>query len=223
MTESSANFTTPHFDRSALLLIDMQRDFAMGRRAVPGTAEVIPALSRLVAGFRDSNRPIVHVVRFYEPGGSDADTIRRAEVKAGVQLVAPGSDGAGIVEELLPHGSPGLDDSLLLSGTLQEVGRDEFVLYKPRWSAFYRTSLEHWLHRRHIDTVVVAGCNLPNCPRATLFDATERDFRAVLAADAVSQATAERLSDLSLIGVELWECQGIVAALSNVGSGGRDP
>ena len=30
-----------------------------------------------------------------------------------------------------------------------------------------------------VDTIVVAGCNLPNCPRATLFEASERDFRTV--------------------------------------------
>lgn len=50
-------------------------------------------------------------------------------------------------------------------------------------------------------TVVVAGCNLPNCPRATLFDASERDFRTVLVTDAVSGVTVERLADLERIGV----------------------
>jgi nicotinamidase-related amidase len=76
-------------------------------------------------------------------------------------------------------------------------------LFKPRWSAFHRTPLEAWLRARDVTTVVVAGCNLPNCPRASLFDASERDFRTVLVKDAVSQATDERLEDLSRIGVNL--------------------
>ena len=75
-------------------------------------------------------------------------------------------------------------------------------MFKPRWSAFYRTALEEHLHDLAVNTVVVAGCNLPNCPRATLFDASERDFRAALVTDATSQVTPERLADLALIGVE---------------------
>jgi nicotinamidase-related amidase len=61
-----------------------------------------------------------------------------------------------------------------------------------------------------VDTVVVAGCNLPNCPRATLFEAGERDFRTVLAVDAVSQASPERLADLAGIGVRLLPAATIV-------------
>lgn len=74
-------------------------------------------------------------------------------------------------------------------------------MFKPRWSAFYRTSLDEHLRDLGVNTVVVAGCNLPNCPRATLFDASERDYRAVLVTDATSQVTPERLADLALIGV----------------------
>jgi nicotinamidase-related amidase len=73
-------------------------------------------------------------------------------------------------------------------------------LWKPRWSAFHRTGLEEALHGLGVDTVVVAGCNLPNCPRATIFDASERDFRVVMVADATSGVTDERWGDLLAIG-----------------------
>ncbi len=52
-----------------------------------------------------------------------------------------------------------------------------------------------------VDTIVVAGCNLPNCPRATLFDASSRDLRTVLVTDATSQVSDERLADARSIGV----------------------
>ena len=55
--------------------------------------------------------------------------------------------------------------------------------------------------------------NLPNCPRATLFDASERDLRAVLVTDTVSQSTPERLADFRLIGVNLLTAEQVVAAL----------
>ena len=62
-------------------------------------------------------------------------------------------------------------------------------------------------------TVVVAGCNLPNCPRATLFEASEPEFRTVLAKDAVSQPSTERFQDLSRIGVQLVTTADIVQQL----------
>jgi nicotinamidase-related amidase len=96
-----------------------------------------------------------------------------------------------------------LDPAALLAGRPQTIGEREIVLYKPRWSGFYRTALEAWLREQGCDTVVVAGCNLPNCPRATLFDASERDFRTVLVRDAVSQVTEERVADLERIGVNV--------------------
>lgn len=89
-------------------------------------------------------------------------------------------------------------------------------MFKPRWSAFHRTQLEQWLRGEGCDTVLVAGCNLPNCPRATLFDASERDFRTALATDAVSQISDERLADLARIGVRHYSTADVVAALSTV-------
>jgi nicotinamidase-related amidase len=38
---------------------------------------------------------------------------------------------------------------------------------KPRWGAFYETPPHALLHELGVDTVIVAGCNLPNCVRAT--------------------------------------------------------
>ncbi len=129
-------------------------------------------------------------------------------------MVAPGSPGADIPAILLPgHRGITLDPDRLLCGQPQQLSAREAVVYKPRWSAFYRTGLETWLHSHEVDTVVVAGCNLPNCPRATLFDASERDLRAVLVTDTVSQSTPERLADFRLIGVNLLTAEQVVAAL----------
>lgn len=147
---------------------------------------------------------MVHVIRLYRPGGSDVDLVRRAQIEGGAEIVAPGARGAEIPASLLPgRRSVGLDADSLLHGGAQRLSDDEAIVFKPRWSAFHRTSLGEWLGSRGVDTVVVAGCNLPNCPRATLIDASERDYRTVLVTDAVSGTTQERLDDLELIGVNL--------------------
>ncbi|WP_459872860.1 hypothetical protein, partial [Endothiovibrio diazotrophicus] len=51
------------------------------------------------------------------------------------------------------------------------------MLYKPRWGAFYRTSLESHLRGLDVSTLVFSGCNFPNCPRTSIYQASERDFR----------------------------------------------
>ena len=208
------DYTTPRWASSALVVVDLQRDFLDdGVSAIPGTTAVVSHVAALVAEFRRARRPIAHVIRIYEPGSSDVDLPRRRMVEEGARIVAPNSEGAQVAEGVLP-GSVRLDCAVLLSGKMQSVGEHEVVLFKPRWSAFYRTALEDWLRQQGCDTVVVAGCNLPNCPRATLIDASERDFRAVLITDAVSQASAERFSDLERIGIHLCATEAAIAALS---------
>lgn len=194
------DYTAPDLARSALVLIDVQNDFVSGAAAVPGTAALIGTMAELAAVFRAAHRPVVHVVRLYIPGGSDVDPPRRAAIESGQQIAAPHTDGAAIPTTLLGHP---LDYDSLLAGGIQHVAPGEVVLFKPRWSAFFRTELDAHLRDAGVNTVVVAGCNLPNCPRATLFDASERDYRAALVTDATSQVTGERLDDLKLIGVQL--------------------
>lgn len=212
-----SDYTEPHWNTSALVVIDLQRDFLDdGVAAIPGTSAIVPNVAALVAAFRAAARPIVHVVRLYVRGGSDVDLPRRKAIEGGDRIVAPGSDGAEVAAGVLP-GSVRLDAELLLRRGMQQVGQREFVLFKPRWSAFFRTDLEQWLRDNGCDTVLVAGCNLPNCPRATLFDASERDLRAALAVDATSQVSDERLSDLERIGVRLHSTSEVVEELSSIG------
>ena len=63
---------------------------------------------------------------------------------------------------------------------------NEVVLYKPWWGAFYQTPLDEHLCASGVSTVVFSGCNFPNCPRASVYEASERDYRIVLVEDAVS-------------------------------------
>ncbi len=206
------DYLVPDWANAALVLIDVQNDFVSGPAAVPGTAERLPAMARAARTFRESARPIVHVVRSYRPGESDVDLLRRAGIERGDAVVEPGTPGALIAVEL---GAPAvdLDWASLRFGAVQQIGPAEYVLYKPRWSAFHRTALDEFLSDHDVTTVVVAGCNLPNCPRATLFDASERDYRTVLVTDATSQTTPERVADLAAIGVQTRTAQEVADAV----------
>lgn len=195
------DFVRPHWDASALLVIDMQNDFTdAGPLPVIGTTGIVPRLATLVEAFRRARRPIVHVVRLYD--GEDVELVRRKAISHDdAAIVRPGSTGSQIVESLLPAHAPRLDHARLLTGTTQALGPHETVMWKPRWSAFHRTDLDARLRSSGVDTVVVAGCNFPNCPRATLFDASAHDYRSVLATDATSGTDRDRLTDARTIGV----------------------
>lgn len=181
-------------------MIDTQVDFLdEGASPIAGTSDRLPELTRLVEAYRSTGRPVVHVIRLYE--GDDVDLVRRAAIQHGARIVRPGSAGAQIAPSLLPNPDVKLDSDSLLAGGLQQVGENEVVMWKPRWSAFYRTPLDDHLQDLGVDTIVVAGCNFPNCPRATIFDASERDYRVVVAQDATSQVTPDRLADAVALGV----------------------
>src|SRR5579875_2143081 len=127
-------YTRPLAHSAALVLIDVQRDTYAddGALHVPGTQQAIPAMTLLAKAFREHGLPIVHVVRLYQRDGSNADLVRRQALEAGAQLLVPGSVGSQIAPELLPAPVE-LDHELLLSGSLQQVGPREHVMYKPRW------------------------------------------------------------------------------------------
>jgi nicotinamidase-related amidase len=197
-------YTAPHFETSALVTIDVQRDFlSEAPYGVPGTTEILPALRRTAAAFRAAGRPVVHVVRLYEEGGGNAELVRRRLLESGARIVAPGTPGSQPADGLLPPSAPELDPGLLLSGRPQRLGPLDHAVFKPRWGAFHRTPLEELLRELGVDTVVFAGCNLPNCPRASIVQASERDFRVVLVRDAVSRVTDAALAELAGIGVAL--------------------
>jgi nicotinamidase-related amidase len=199
------DYITPDMKHSALLIIDVQRDFTLVGAAneIPGTLQAVPYIKRLVQGYREVGLPIVHVIRLYHKDGSNVDLCRRHAIESGKRMIISESDGAELMDELKLSPVIRLNSGLLLSGNLQQVGSMEWIMYKPRWGAFYNTILEKHLHNLGVNTIVVGGCNFPNCPRTTIYEASERDFKIVLAKDATSLIYDIALQELKNIGVSL--------------------
>ena len=199
------DYLAPERGRSALVTIDAQRDFALpnGQGRVGGSPAVVSAMGQLAATFRAAERPIFHMVRLYRCDGSNVDLCRRASIEEGQRIAMPGSTGAELVDGLKPDPSVRLDPQLLLGGGGQQLGAQEWILYKPRWSAFFETQLEDRLRALGISTLFICGCDFPNGPRATIYAASNRDFRLVLVPDAVSRTTESGLQELGSIGVRL--------------------
>jgi len=210
------SYTNPDYGKIALLTIDVQRDCTIPGAPIeiPGTIDILPKIQSLERAFRSSGKPIIHVVRLYLPDGSNADGCRRKSIELGEHIIAPESDGAELMEELKPTHGIRLDAANLLKGKLQSIGPKEWIMYKPRWGAFFKTPLEQYLHDLDINTIALCGCNFPNCPRTTIYEASERDFRIVFVTDAVSQTYKRGLQELTNIGVNLIKTKEVVTTLA---------
>ncbi|WP_200342213.1 cysteine hydrolase family protein [Rhodovibrio sodomensis] len=199
------DYITPQRAHAALLTVDAQRDYIDPDSPVKsaGANHTLEPLRRLVHGVREASLPIFHAVRFYKPDGSNVDLARRRAVEEGMRVLMPGSRGADLIPEVAPESAPRLDPHLLQDGGIQELGRREEVLYKPRWGAFYRTSLEQRLHNIGVNTLIVVGANFATSGRATVLEASERDFRVVMVPEASSGLRDTGANDMARIGVNL--------------------
>src|SRR5262249_39665326 len=140
--------------------------------------------------------------------------IRRKLISGPTPMLRPGMPGRLLAPGLAPEPEPQFDDELLLSGRPQRLGDREIILYKPRWGAFFGTTLDDYLHDHGVDTVVVAGCNYPNCPRTSIYEASERDYRVVLIEDAVSGLYEIGRTEMTNIGVRLYRTDPVILRLS---------
>src|SRR5690606_21131068 len=109
-----------NWNSSALLIIDMQNDFAKtsGSAYIEGTAGMTKNLAGMAGLFRAKNRPVIHIVRLYFEDGSNAELCRRPLIQEGTKMVVPGSEGARIVSDLLPAGAVAYSDEDLLKGQI---------------------------------------------------------------------------------------------------------
>lgn len=210
---SANQFVAPDYGHSALITIDVQSDTLDGHPLeIPGTSAMLPRLEELASAFREASQPIVHVVRLYKPDGSNADLCRRHDLIEGAQWLRPGSMGAQLAPGIVSS-SVQLNCDRLLAGEFQQIGPIEQIMYKSRWGAFYQTPLELFLRSNGVTTLVFAGCNFPNCPRTSIYEASERDFRIVLASDAISGLYDRGATELTDIGVTLETVRDIASAL----------
>jgi nicotinamidase-related amidase len=203
-------YTLPDFIHCALLTIDTQNDFTLPNAVleIKGTYEIVPNIVKLLKLFREHQKPIIHIVRLYRKDGSNVDISRKKKIEEGLQAAVPNSSGAELVKELKPN-EKRLDAEKLLAGKVQKVAANEYVIYKPRWGAFYNTLLEKFLKEKGITTLIFTGCNFPNCPRTSIYEASERDFRIVLISDAISGIYEKGIEEIKNIGCEVVETEEI--------------
>jgi len=130
---------------------------------------------------------VVHVVTEYR----DA-----AEIAANPFWKAAHDDPGKARKGILLHNLAGGPGTEIIPELLDP--RDLVVRSKKRYSVFTPTDLEFVLRRLGADTVILAGINTTTCVLCAAFEATNRDFRVVIAADAVDSMDGEEMHRFAL-------------------------
>ena len=191
-----------NWNDTAIITIDMQRDTLPGGRLhIKGTETILNNSVSLLNRAREFGVAIFHVVRIYLEDGSNAEPVRRRIIRSGKRILSPGDEGTEIFREFFSPNDVRLDCPVLLQGGLQTVGEREFIMYKSRWGAFFETELESELRNRGIARLIFTGVNFPNCPRTSIYEASERDFDIIAVKDAISGIYEKGIQELSGIGV----------------------
>ena len=197
--------------QTAVLVVDMQNDFGatggMFDRAgidISGIRKAIAPTAEVISAARKAGVPIVYLKMAFHADLSDlgaADSVNRVRhlqiMHVGKEVLAP--DGRGsrilirdtwnsdILAELKPHSA-------------------DLVVYKSRFSGFYRTDLDERLRAMRVKHLVVTGCTTSICVESTVRDAMFRDYQCVLLSDCMSEPIGGNLArsnhDASLLTVQ---------------------
>jgi nicotinamidase-related amidase len=153
---------------TALVVVDMINTWEMqgGKTLLKAANGMLPDLVRLIGRARRAGAPVVYANDNFGCWRSNIlQTIEQA------RQAHPAS--AHIVDALIPQAS-------------------DYVVLKPKHSAFYATPLALLLEALDAKRLVIAGVSADQCVLATAGDALLRGYEVVVPSDAVASPTAAR-------------------------------
>ena len=187
----------------ALVVIDMQRDFAEpgGFGASLGNdvsriTKIVPDVKRLIEGFRAANLPVIHTMECHRPDLSDLPPAKRDRGNPALRIGDMGPMG-----RVLIAGEPG-------TAILPELAPidGEVVIEKPGKGAFYATELGAMLKDRGIRQLVFAGVTTEVCVQTTMREANDRGYECLLA----EEATESYFPEFKAAAIAMIRAQGAI-------------
>jgi nicotinamidase-related amidase len=167
---------------SALVVIDMQRDFlepgGFGEllgNDVSLLARVVEPLAEVLEAARAAGMLIVHTREGHRPDLADCPPSKRARGNLELGIGSPGPKG-----RILVRGEFGHDIVDALSPQPGEV-----VLDKPGKGSFYATDLELILRNAGVKSLIVTGVTTEVCVHTTVREANDRGFECLVLEDCV--------------------------------------
>src|SRR3954452_6129385 len=169
-------------DATALLIIDMQRDFvmpggfgeALGNDVTPLQATIAPT-ARVLNAARKRGMLVIHTREGHRPDLSDCPPSKLVRGRGVKRIGDPGPMG-----RILVRGEAGHD---IIPELAPKAG--EVVIDKPGKGAFFATDLELILRDRSVKTLIVTGVTTEVCVNTTVREANDRGYECVVLSDCV--------------------------------------
>ncbi|HEV8695191.1 MAG TPA: cysteine hydrolase [Lysobacter sp.] len=167
---------------TALLIIDMQRDFvmpggfgeALGNDVTPLQATIAPT-KRVLEAVRKKGMLVIHTREGHRPDLTDCPPTKLVRGRGKTRIGDPGPMG-----RILVRGEIGHD---IVPELYPAPG--EPVIDKPGKGAFYATDLELILRDRGIKTLIVCGVTTEVCVNTSVREANDRGYECVVLSDCV--------------------------------------
>jgi|ERR1019366_1345601 nicotinamidase-related amidase len=187
--------------RTALVIIDMQRDFlepggfgeTLGNKVSLLDAAVKP-IAALLEAARKVGMLIVHTREGHRPDMSDAP---KAKVERGEPHLRIGAKGP--MGRILIRGEAGHD---IVPKLYPKDG--EVIIDKPGKGAFYATDLGAILQHQHIENLIVCGVTTEVCVHTTVREANDRGFKCIVPGD----CCASYFPEFHEVGLRMIKAQG---------------
>ncbi len=167
-------------ERTALVIIDMQRDFLEPKgfgetlgNDVSLLDRAVEPCARLLELCRRQEVFVIHTREGHRPDLSDAP---KAKIERGSPSMRIGD--VGPMGRILVRGEPGHD---IIARLYPAPG--EPVVDKPGKGAFYATDLHSILQNRGIETLIVCGVTTEVCVHTTVREANDRGYRCIVPSD----------------------------------------
>jgi nicotinamidase-related amidase len=166
--------------RTALVIIDMQRDFiepggfgeTLGND-VALLAAIVPACRRLLAAWREAGGLVVHTREAHRPDLADCPPAKRNRGNPKLRIGDEGPMG-----RILVAGEPGNQIIDALKPTAGEI-----VIDKPGKGAFYATPLQSLLQEHGIRKLLFMGVTTEVCVQTSMREANDRGYDSLLLED----------------------------------------
>jgi nicotinamidase-related amidase len=169
-------------DATALVIIDMQRDFVEPGGFGESLGNDVSILRKTIAPtravleqFRKQGIAVIHTREGHRPDLADCPPSKLERGRPARRIGDPGSMG-----RLLVRGEKGHD---IIPELYPVAG--ETVIDKPGKGAFYATDLEPILRHAAIKSLVVCGVTTEVCVNTTVREANDRGFECLVLEDCV--------------------------------------
>lgn len=167
---------------TALVLIDMQRDFVepggfgetLGNDPTILQA-VIPPLKKVLADARARGMTVIHTREGHTPDLSDCPPAKLNRGNPTLRIGDPGPRGRILIRGEIGHDI--VDDLAPIPG--------ELLIDKPGKGSFYATGLQDYLVEHQITSLIVTGVTTEVCVHTTVREANDRGYECLVLSDCV--------------------------------------